>query len=377
MSDPTVSPHLREYVQAIDPHFAWAESEWNEFKSLRLSSLKWHGVLWEHDIVITHPRGERTSDTWVVHVTGSEPNRFDVSWSQNLAELSGSPVATLFQIPNQPLWDLSEDDLIADTFVRFIESGDPTWPLLLPMVKSVVATVDALEAWTGNPLHFVPFGASKRGWTSWLTAASGDPRVVGVAPMLFDNLKMPDQLAKQRQDWGDYSPMIEPYISRGLDVAAGTARGGELLDMVDPASYLATLEVPVLMINGCNDPYWTSDALSLYWDDIVGPKHVVSVPNLGHAFEMTPWWTPSLAAFVRMCSGRDWRSKSEIQRTRWAAESCDLHFDRSLWTTLCGKPRASNRAEFEAVRYEWEDLDFVLTTPVAVTRWEAGRPSPP
>lgn len=376
MSDLAALPYLREYVQTPDPNFTWRLDAWQHHKTLRVSSLKWHDILWEHDVVITQPRDGFSSNTWVVHVTGSEPNHFDINWSQNLAELSGCSVATLFHMPNQPLWNLTEDDLIAETFVRYIESGDPTWPLLLPMVKSVIATMDALEGWTGEKLKFVPFGASKRGWTSWLTAATGDPRVTGTAPMLFDNLKMPDQLAKQICDWGEHSPMIEPYTSRGLDEAAGTRHGQELVALVDPASYLPEIRVPVLIINGCNDPYWTTDALSLYWDDILAPKHLVSVPNLGHAFEMTDWWTPALAAFVRLCSGRDWSSKIETHRIRWAAESSNLHFDRSLWTTLQPKLTDNNVAELEAIHYQWEDLEFVLTTPVTIKRSDARQPRP-
>jgi len=304
----------------------------------------------------------------VLHITGSDPNEFDIDWSQHLADTSGCSVAILFHIPNQPIWDLKEDDLIAHTFEKFLDDGDETWPLLFPMVKSAVMAMDALEEFVGSGLKFVVFGASKRGWTSWLTAATGDPRVVGIAPMLFDSLKMTQQLEKQMRDWGEYSPMIEAYTSRNLDNVAESDLGRKLVAMVDPATYLPDIKVPVMMINGANDPYWTSDALSLFWDDIQGPKYVVTVPNLGHAFEMTEWWTPSLAAFVRLCCGGSWLGMELVDVQTWAAQSETLHFDQSVWATTVCLSSAFNLAEFQSSRYRWDGLEFFLTTPVVVKK---------
>ena len=332
---------LTSYVSSRDPETTWRPGQ-NGFK---LVSQQWKGFTWEHDVHVCLPTTRETGKTWVVHVTGGGPNDFDIDWSQTLADMSGCPVAILFQIPNQPLWEMTEDDLIAHTFEQFIASGDPTWPLLLPMVKSVSTCMDALQdIYDAN--NFVVFGASKRGWTSWLSASTKDPRVCGIAPMVFDHLDMPTQLEKQLKDWGMFSPMIVDYTSRELESKTGTERGVALVEMVDPVGYLKDWKVPVLNILAANDPYWTVDASAVYWSQVPGPKWLLSVPNLHHAFEMTEVWTPTLAAFTRMLSGGPAMSNFSTELIRATETEIELAFLASdppvevkVWT--CDTARTS------------------------------------
>lgn len=363
---------LKNYVDAPDASYTWRRSEWNGHESLRLASQTWQGVTWEHDVVLCRPKkGQRR--TWVLHITGSDPNAFDVDWSQTLADLSGCPVAVLFHIPNQPIWDKKEDDLIAHTFVRYMETGDETWPALFPMVKSAVRTMDALQEYDRDVKDIVVFGASKRGWTSWLTAATGDKRVVGIAPMLFDNLNMPAQLAKQMKDWGHYSPMIADYTERGLQEVVDSEQGKKLVRMIDPYAYLDTIDVPVMAIQGSCDPYWTTDASSLYWGKVKGSKWSVTVPNLGHAFERTEWWTPSLAVFARMCHDRTRAASATLdgrvlQSVDYMAESESLEFSGKTWIETQDTDSPFNVATFRADQRAYAGIKYWVTTPVKVLR---------
>jgi PhoPQ-activated pathogenicity-related protein len=138
-----------------------------------------------------------------------------------MARALRAPVALLSDIPNQPLFGgLREDDLLAHTFVQFLTTQDTTWPLLLPMVKGVVRAMDAIQDFLQRQQHistagFVVSGASKRGWTAWLTPVV-DARVKAIAPWVYDNLNLAQQLRHQRDTWGQFSGQIAEYTERGL-----------------------------------------------------------------------------------------------------------------------------------------------------------------
>jgi PhoPQ-activated pathogenicity-related protein len=139
----------------------------------------------------------------------------------------------------------------------------------------------ARERWQMPVASFTVAGASKRGWTSWLTAAI-DPRVSGVAPIAIDMLNLPAQIALQRETFGGLSEQVQDYVAIDLPGRVATERGRSLLAMVDPYQYLAALTPPKLILLGTNDRYWPLDALKLYWDGLPEPKRVLYVPSQGH-----------------------------------------------------------------------------------------------
>jgi PhoPQ-activated pathogenicity-related protein len=290
---------LDAYLRRDDGAFTWSvtgrtSTPAGTITYVDLKSQVWQGIPWKHRLRIYEPAEPRTRDAVLLFITGgshdSQPKPEDAVTGFTLARACGATIAVLPQVPNQPLLDgKSEDTLIAETFVRYLETRDENWPLLFPMVKSAVRAMDTVQAWAKeNGKHpvsrFVVSGASKRGWTTWLTGAT-DPRVVAIAPMVIDTLNMKAQKAHSLEVWGKFSEQIDDYTSRGLTEKFDTPDGHKLWEMVDPYTYRHRLALPKLLINGTNDRYWTLDALNIYWDDLKGPKGVVYLPNAGHSLQ--------------------------------------------------------------------------------------------
>ncbi len=284
---------LTDYVGKEDTSFAWkladkTVSDTGTVYTLDLVSQTWHDIKWEHKIQVFVPKDAAPRATMMLWNQGGRPGAGSALLGLELAKRVGAPVAFLFGVPNQPLFEgKTEDTLIAETFVRFLETKDSSWPLLFPMVKSLIRAMDALQAfarqeWNFEVTGFVVTGASKRGWTSWLTAATGDRRVKAIAPLVIDTLNFPAQMRNQVAAFGRPSEMVKDYTNRNLIPIPDAPAAQRLWKMVDPWVYRQRITVPRLIINGTNDPYWPLDALNSYWDDLPGEKYLLYVPNAGH-----------------------------------------------------------------------------------------------
>lgn len=291
---------LARYVAKPEPAYAWTLLEKTQaggvtIYKLELTSQTWQGIEWKHVLHVYEPETVRFQDHAILFVTGGSklrpPGLDEQLLAVGLANLAGGRVAMLKQVPNQPLFDdRVEDDLITETWLRYLKTGDDSWPLLFPMVKSAVKAMDAVgelgqkEGWPAPVQKFVITGASKRGWTSWLTPVA-DPRIVATAPIVIDTLNFRAQMDYQLATWGTFSEQIEDYTRKGLirtKMSAESPREAALRTMMDPWTYRERITIPKLLINGTNDRYWVVDAAKNYFGDLVGPKYVLEVPNAGH-----------------------------------------------------------------------------------------------
>lgn len=309
VSEQAAQQVLEQYVAKADDNFGWKVRRngmigATAYSELILTSQRWRGIEWKHQLFILRPsKTSPDNKQALLLIAGSSwkdelelPPDADASLPGEakqmalLAEVMQTPVAILLQVPKQPMFDgKHEDALISYTFEEFVKTADTQWPLLLPMTKSAVRAMDAVQAhcrdqWKVPVETFTVTGASKRGWTTWLTGAV-DKRVTAMAPMVIDVLKMQAHLELQKKSWGTYSEQIADYTEKGLHDLMATPAGKILRTIVDPYSYRQKCRQPKLLLIGTNDRYWPLDALNLYWQDLVGPKYVLYVPNVGHGLE--------------------------------------------------------------------------------------------
>ncbi len=300
---------LDDYIAAPDANYSY-----NVVKTvpgpgytaymIELTSQSWRSkdevdrTLWKHWLTIIKPNNA-TSDKALLWINGGS-NRSSMPDSPDkliagIAMTSNAVVADLKQVPNQPLTfpdgggPRSEDGIIAYTFVKFLETGDATWPLLLPMVKSAVRAMDtvqkhlsSLDTGALDIKHFVISGGSKRGWTTWLTAAV-DQRVVAIAPAVIDVLNMDEQMKHHFAAYGFYSQAISDYDNLDIFDKLGSPEAEPLLKLVDPYEYRDRYaNLPKFMINSSGDQFFLSDSAQFYYDDLPGEKYIRYVPNTDH-----------------------------------------------------------------------------------------------
>ncbi|MEI8112804.1 MAG: PhoPQ-activated protein PqaA family protein [Bacteroidia bacterium] len=308
---------LQAYLHNSDKSFKWELQETHQAEGITLyrvlfTSQQWRGITWKHEMMIMVPNDLKYNNALLFitggHVKDGIPSTHQ--WDEDLvtslskvAKTDKTIVSLLWQVPNQPLYDdLTEDALISYTLHNYLQDHDFTWPLLFAMTKSAVRAMDVVQEFSKKDLkkkvnHFIVSGASKRGWTTWLTGAN-DKRVIAIGPMVIDVLNMPVNIDYQVKVWGDYSIEIQDYVKLGIAQQFGTPGGSDLVKMVDPYSYRKTLTMPKMIFMGTNDPYWPADAVKNYIDSIPGDNHICYTPNAAHDLgdKKKAWAT--LTAFI-------------------------------------------------------------------------------
>ncbi len=369
----TITPEtaLKNYINNNDKTYNWEQKDSivlgkTKVYHILLTSQQWHNIIWRHQLTVLVP-SKVSYQNALLFITGGSNKDMQPNWTKadglwpplaEIAEKNQSIVAILRQAPNQPLFGgLTEDALISHTLNQFKQDKDYSWPLLFPMVKSAVKAMDAVQDFSKQKLEkniqdFTVTGASKRGWTTWLTAAIDDPRVKAIAPMVIDMLNMPATLNYQFETYGEYSEEIEDYVKLGIPQGASSPNGQKINTMIDPFAYRSKLTVPKMLFIGTNDPYWTVDATKHYWSQIPGQNMIHYVPNAGHnlgggkqAFEtlgafwgliknngtlpICSWKVTDTAQGAEMVLAAE--NKDLIEVNLWETTSSDKDFRNNLW----------------------------------------------
>lgn len=316
---------LDDYVAAADPSYGWT-SVWWEYDSQRglwvyvldLTSQTWrtpeevNRTEWHHDVIVAVPDAPATNKA-VLIIEGGDNDGDPPGSIQEIEEddfqrllLDGAAglnttVVYLGQIPNQRLIfpddpdpryvenGRKEDELIAYSWWKAINTLDPNWAAQLPMTKAVVRAMDAVEELTASPpaggsitiSDFIVGGGSKRGWATWLTAAV-DPRVSAIAPLVIDVLNVEESFDHHWNSLGLWSEAVVDYVDIGIMDLMGDSRLTALFSYIDPYVYRDRLTMPKYIVNGTNDEFFCPESSQFYWDDLIGEKHLRYVPNMGH-----------------------------------------------------------------------------------------------
>ncbi|MZR62720.1 PhoPQ-activated protein PqaA family protein [Alcanivorax sp. DP30] len=310
------SQDMAAYLAQPEPDFTWQhyysdEGVLADHHFLRVTSQRWldedqvDRSLWHHEVTVSVPRSvacpgrERDDRTALVLISGGD--RPDVpartspgSMATGLALLFCRPVVDVRQVPNQPLQFIGEttprreDSLLARSMTLAVANPDGEWPLHNAMVKTVIRSLDAVQAFSleqsglGAIDDFALLGSSKRGWTAWLVAAH-DPRIRALIPVSIDMLNLGKQFDHQYSSYGVYTPALNAFSAEGIDCLIRTMAGKAMLNQVDPYAWRDQLTLPKLIINASGDPYFVSDSWRFYYPNLAGSNWLRYTPNTGHS----------------------------------------------------------------------------------------------
>ncbi len=322
---------LDDYVAKPDPSYEYSlvrtvDHPQGKVYVIDMKSQTWRSeqeinrTLWQHWLTIIVPN-DVAFDTALLWINGGRNGRLAPSGPDgmltDIALASKTVVADLRMVPNQPLVftddpgnDRYEDAIIAYTFDKFLKTEDPNWPLLLPMVKSAVRAMDTVQAHIADASggkvkidRFVVSGASKRGWTTWLTAAV-DKRVRAIAPVVIDVLNMGSQMRHHFAAYGFYSQAIGDYEQMKVLDRIHERGGTDIRNFVDPYEYRDRYTIPKFIINSAGDQFFLPDSAQFYFHDLPGEKHLLYCANTDHGLDDSGADKALLAWYRTLLAGR-------------------------------------------------------------------------
>ncbi len=306
---PAAETALDRYVKAPDASFKFklvrtVKLDGVTANLLDMTSQTWrtekevNRTEWQHWITIIRP-SEVKSSTAFLFITGGandgkQPNSIDPMMLK-VAKDSGAIVAELRMVPNQPLIFAGEtkgrveDSLIAYTWDKFLRGGDERWPARLPMTKSAVRAMDAVQQFSATTEggsvkveKFVVSGGSKRGWTTWTTAAV-DKRVIAIVPLVIDVLNIDKSMDHHYRAYGFWAPSVGDYTAINLHDWVGSKQYSALMKIEEPYQYRDRFTMPKLMINSAGDQFFLPDSSQFYFKDLKGEKLLRYIPNSDHS----------------------------------------------------------------------------------------------
>lgn len=331
---------LDKYVEAPDPTYKYelvnkvAGKGYTTF-IIKMTSQTWRASsevdrnVWWHWMVLVKPDEVKSSKSLLIISGGNNnsaaPKDADGQIIQ-IAMATKSVVTELRMVPNQPLTFSDdkkprvEDEFIAYTWDKYLKTGDDSWPARLPMTKAAVRAMDTVISFCGSADGgetkidgFVVTGASKRGWTTWTTAAV-DKRVVAIIPIVIDLLNVIPSFKHHLAVYGYYAPAVGDYETMGIMDQQESPRYKELMKLVEPYEYRRRFTMPKFLLNATGDQFFLPDSWQFYFNDLPGVKYLRYVPNTDHSMRGSDAWVSLLADYHAILTN------AELPQFTWKIE---------------------------------------------------------
>lgn len=352
---------LDDYVWASDDTFAWTDMGSDHVitgsigkksytgYTLNMTSQRWltdsdfsddsqAKSIWWHQLVVIIPDDLRFTRNATLYVTGGNQGSHqptstdeDIVLAAALAVNTGCITGTLFQVPNQHITfsadpqqeSMSEDAIVAYTWEHFLDDPSrPEWINYFPMVKSALRAMDAMTEYVAQAQpqlnaqldYYIVTGASKRGWTTWLTGAVGTTaptqalkeRVVAIIPVVLDAINFVAVEHHQYRSYGGWTFALEDYTSRNLTERWDDPNMLTLQEYVDPFFYRDRLTMPKMVVNAGMDEFQQPDDTHYWWADMPEPKHFMMIPNAEHSLITGIFAAvPAMSAFAQALLYKD------------------------------------------------------------------------
>ncbi len=320
---------LDDYVAKPDPSYTYSlantvKGEGYTAYMIDMTSQTWRTPqevdqpVWKHWVTIVKPDTVK-SHIGFLYINGGHngspaPNKADAGMIE-IAKKTGTVVTELNQIPSEPLTfagetkPRSEDGIIAYTWIKYMMTGDPTWLARFPMTKASVRAMDTITKFCATPEagnavvdQFVVCGGSKRGWTTWTTAAV-DKRVIAIVPAVINMLNLIPSFEHHWAAYGFWAPAVGDYVREGVMDWMGTPEYDALLKLVEPYSYRGRYTMPKLILNATGDEFFLPDSTRYYLKDLPGETHLRDVPNAKHGLDGTDALQSVMAFYSYIVSG--------------------------------------------------------------------------
>lgn len=329
-------------------------------------------------------------------------------------------VVMISDVPNQYITfsdapqPKGEDDAVAHTWAHWLrdEAAAPELPLHVPMAAAASRAMDLAEQALGKQGllvdRFIIAGASKRGWSAWLTALA-DERVMAIVPSVIDVADTSAMLVGLRQRYAGHWPLaLWPYQEAGVLQQLGSPRFERLMAMMDPMQYLneggQRLAIPKYLVSASGDDFFAPDPVTDYHRRLPGQASLRVLPNSDHGGARQALFSTLVPVLGRLREDRPLpsvRLSADVQAGQMSVDFSEVPVAVKVWTAhnlqdrdfryACGVryeartlqpeqrldlPRAMPATGWQAQFIEAEFADgFIATSPVSV--WPQTYPAHP